>query len=91
MGRCRARRPDRERCDLRACQRWYDRFPEVAVAREELTGRPGKALVRTADQASLLVVGSHHHSEVSALMKGSVSQTALHQAACPAAIISLHP
>ncbi|MBB6550157.1 nucleotide-binding universal stress UspA family protein [Nonomuraea rubra] len=47
--------------------------------------------MRTADQASLLVVGSHHHSEVSALMKGSVSQTALHQAACPAAIISLHP
>ncbi|MGR6919912.1 universal stress protein [[Actinomadura] parvosata] len=70
---------------------WHERFPEVAVVPEELTGRPGKALVRTADQASLLVVGSHHHSGFGALMKGSVSRTALHQAACPVAIISLHP
>ncbi|NJP95079.1 universal stress protein [Nonomuraea sp. FMUSA5-5] len=75
---------------------WYERFPEVAVVQEDLTGRPGRTLVRTAQQASLLVVGSRHHSEFGALMKGSVSQTALHQAAlhqaaCPVAIISLHP
>jgi nucleotide-binding universal stress UspA family protein len=70
---------------------WQERFPEITVIQKDLTGHPSKALVHAAAQASLLVVGSHHHHEISALMSGSVSQTALHQAACPVAIVNLRP
>jgi nucleotide-binding universal stress UspA family protein len=70
---------------------WQERFPEVAVVQASLNGHPGKTLVHAAAQASLLVVGSHHRHEISALMLGSVSQTVLHHAACPVAIIHTHP
>ncbi|MFF4621503.1 universal stress protein [Nonomuraea jabiensis] len=69
--------------------RWRERFPTVAIVQEPLTGHPGTALLHASNQASLLVVGSHHRHELSALVHGSVSQSALHHAACPVAIIQV--
>lgn len=69
--------------------RWHEHFPTVTVDQETLTGHPGKALTHAASQASLLVVGAHHHHELSALMHGSVSQSVLHHAACPVAVIQV--
>ncbi|MFI7132749.1 universal stress protein [Nonomuraea sp. NPDC050153] len=69
--------------------RWQERYPGVSIVQESLAGRPGKALTRAASQASLLVVGSHHRHELSALMHGSVSQAVLHHATCPVAIIQV--
>lgn len=69
--------------------RWQERFPTVPVVQESLTGHPGKALTHAAALASLLVVGSRHHHELSALLHGSVSQNALHHAACPVAIVQV--
>ncbi|MGP3919789.1 universal stress protein [Nonomuraea sp. 10N515B] len=71
--------------------RWQERFPTVTIDQETLTGQPDKALMHAASQASLLVVGSHHRHELSALMHGSVSQAVLHHATCPVAIIQIHP
>ncbi|MFI7639375.1 universal stress protein [Nonomuraea sp. NPDC049400] len=69
--------------------RWQERFPAVTIVQEPLTGRPGKALMHAAAQASLLVVGSHHRHELGALLHGSVSQSVLHHATCPVAIIQV--
>nr|SBO97498.1 Universal stress protein family [Nonomuraea gerenzanensis] len=69
--------------------RWQERFPTVTIDQESLTGRPGKALTDAAARASLLVVGSHHRHEFSALLHGSVSRNVLHHAACPVAIVPL--
>ncbi|MGI5290037.1 universal stress protein [Nonomuraea polychroma] len=67
--------------------RWQERYPAVTVVQESLTGHPGKALMQASSEASLLVVGSHHRHELSALVHGSVSQAVLHHATCPVAII----
>ncbi|MGN9845135.1 universal stress protein [Nonomuraea sp. H19] len=83
-GRSRSPLPERD------VARWQERFPAVTIDQEALTGHPGKALMQAASQASLLVVGSHHRHELSALMHGSVSQTVLHHATCPVAIIQVH-
>lgn len=82
---------DRSRPPLpkRDLVRWQERFPTVTFHQETLTGRPGKALTHAASQASLLVVGSHHRHELSALLHDSVSQNVLHHAACPVAIIQV--
>ncbi|MFI6744494.1 universal stress protein [Nonomuraea sp. NPDC050451] len=69
--------------------RWRERFPTVTIVQEPLTGHPGKALLHASSQASLLVVGSHHRHELSALVHGSVSQAVLHHATCPVAIIQV--
>ncbi|MFI7610010.1 universal stress protein [Nonomuraea terrae] len=69
--------------------RWKERCPSVTVVQKTLTGHPGKALMRASSQASLLVVGSHHRHELSALIHGSVSQAVVHHASCPVAIIGL--
>lgn len=67
--------------------RWRERFPGVRIDQESLIGQPGKTLMHAASRASLLVVGSHHHNEISALIHHSVSQNVLHHASCPVAVI----
>jgi nucleotide-binding universal stress UspA family protein len=69
--------------------RWQERYPAVTVVQESLTGHPGKALMQASSESSLLVVGSHHRHELSALVHGSVSQAVLHHATCPVAIIQV--
>ncbi|MFC7644740.1 universal stress protein [Streptosporangium lutulentum] len=81
--------PRRPTLPARSLALWKERFPGVTVVQENLTGRPGKTLVHATAQASLLVVGSHHRHEIGALVDGSVSQTALHRATCPVAILNL--
>ncbi|NJP88831.1 universal stress protein [Nonomuraea sp. FMUSA5-5] len=73
----------------RALAPWRERYPAVDVVRETLTGHPGKALMRAATGASLLVVGSRHRHELEALVLGSVSQSVVHHAACPVAIVQV--
>ncbi|MFI7453102.1 universal stress protein [Nonomuraea sp. NPDC049714] len=81
--------PNRTALPEHVLARWRERFPAVTIDHESLTGRPGKELTHAASQASLLVVGSHHRHELSALLHGSVSQTVLHHATCPVAIIQV--
>ncbi|MGP4100197.1 universal stress protein [Nonomuraea sp. KM90] len=70
--------------------KWQELFPSVTTVQKSLTGHPGKALMHAASAASLLVVGSHHRRELSALVHGSVSQAVLHHATCPVAIVQVH-
>lgn len=61
--------------------------PDVHWTTELVNGSPAPALVRRAEFADLLVVGSRGRGGFTGLLLGSVSQSALHHAPCPIAIV----
>jgi nucleotide-binding universal stress UspA family protein len=64
-----------------------DNHPEVVIHSTVRQGRPAATLVEASKEADLLVVGTHGHSELSALLLGSVSEDCAHHASCPVVLI----
>ncbi|QGN48773.1 universal stress protein [Micromonospora sp. WMMD558] len=64
-----------------------DRWPDLTVRRATAHGRPARMLTEASRQAQLLVVGGRGRSELSGLLLGSVSHSALHHADCPVAVV----
>ncbi|MFF1819302.1 universal stress protein [Kribbella sp. NPDC058245] len=53
----------------------------------QITGHPAEQLLRHSDDAALIVLGARGRGGFAGMLIGSVSQTVLHQAECPVAII----
>lgn len=58
-----------------------------AVGREVAYDEPDVALVEAAEDASLLVVGSHGYGGIRGVVMGSVSQRCLHHSTVPVAVV----
>ncbi|MBP2471844.1 nucleotide-binding universal stress UspA family protein [Crossiella equi] len=66
---------------------WTERYPEVVVNRIVVHDRPARALLREAEHAQLLVVGSRGRGGFAGLLLGSTSQSLIYHAPCPIAVV----
>ncbi|MFI7149706.1 universal stress protein [Nonomuraea sp. NPDC050022] len=62
-------------------------YPQVTVVEDVRPALPVEALTDASAGADLLVVGSHGHGTVSAMLLGSVSRGVLHHTRCPVAVV----
>ena len=62
-------------------------YPDLVTKGEHCHGFAGNVLVEIAKSASLLVVGSRGHSQLTDLLIGSVSEHCVHHASCPTLIV----
>ncbi len=62
-------------------------YPNLVTKGEHCHGFAGNVLVEIAKSASLLVVGSRGHSQLTDLLIGSVSEHCVHHASCPTLIV----
>jgi nucleotide-binding universal stress UspA family protein len=66
---------------------WCDKYPEVPVTRQVTYGPAMPALKQAAQDAGLVVVGSHGRGAVMRFALGSVSSSLLRSAPCPVAVV----
>jgi nucleotide-binding universal stress UspA family protein len=67
-----------------------DAAEPVKIQTEVVEGPPALMLLRAADDADLLVVGSRGHGAFAGMLLGSVSEHCAHHANCPVVVIR-HP
>jgi nucleotide-binding universal stress UspA family protein len=66
---------------------WQEKYPDVRVDRVVLRDRPVRALLRLAENAQLLVVGTHGKGGFSGMLLGSTSQALVYHSPCPLAVV----
>ncbi|MEU7918413.1 universal stress protein [Micromonospora zamorensis] len=64
-----------------------EQHPTVRLTCRVVRGRPGAVLAEASRSAQLVVAGGQGRGEVSGLLLGSVSQSLLHHAHCPVAVV----
>ncbi|MFI5924415.1 universal stress protein [Micromonospora sp. NPDC051543] len=64
-----------------------DRHPGLRLTCRAIRGRASAVLAEASGDAQLLVVGGQGRGEVTGLLLGSVSQSALHHARCPVEVV----
>jgi nucleotide-binding universal stress UspA family protein len=66
---------------------WTERYPEVTVQQDLVHERPAPALIARSQTAQLVVTGARGRGGFGGLLLGSVSQTVMHHAGCPVAVV----
>ncbi|OIJ65436.1 universal stress protein UspA [Streptomyces mangrovisoli] len=64
-----------------------ERYPDVEVRQEVLSGEPREVLIDASKDARMLVVGARGRGGFTGMLLGSVSQAMLHHAHCPVAVV----
>ena len=72
----------------RAVQPWRDRYPELRIETGLAHSHPIPTLVRAAEGARLVVIGSRGRGALAGLLLGSVSQSVLHDVTCPVVVMT---
>ncbi|MGI5241027.1 universal stress protein [Dactylosporangium sp. CA-139066] len=80
-------RDDEQRGLVETTSRWAEKYPDVDVRYHGVRARPAEALADRSAGSELLVVGSRGRGGFAGLLLGSVSQAAIHHAACPVAVV----
>lgn len=62
---------------------WQQRYPDVSVSQVVVSDRPAPRLLRQAETAQLIVVGSHGRGGFSGMLLGSVSRAVINAARIP--------
>ncbi|APA98363.1 universal stress protein [Nocardia seriolae] len=70
-----------------ALSEYRKRYPEVVVRQVVASDTPARALLELAEDAQLVVVGSHGRGGFAGMVLGSVSTTMLHSAHCPVLVV----
>lgn len=78
---------ERERLLAESVAGVLEDHPDVHLEQEVVLVAPERCLVDASGSASLVVVGSRGLGYFSGLLLGSVSQTVLHRATCPVAVV----
>ncbi|MCM6778959.1 universal stress protein [Nocardia sp. CDC159] len=66
---------------------WSEKYPDVPVRRIVTCDRPARALLDEAENAQLIVVGSHGRGGFTGMLLGSTSNTVLHMAECAIIVV----
>lgn len=66
---------------------WTEKYPDVPVERVLARDRPAHQLVKQAERAQLVVVGTRGRGALAGLVLGSVSHALLHSSPCPVAVV----
>jgi nucleotide-binding universal stress UspA family protein len=68
---------------------WRQKYPDVSIEADVRRGHPIDGVVNAAEEsdAQLLVVGTHHHIRLAAMLPGTVTRGVLHHAGCPLAVV----
>lgn len=70
-----------------ALRPWRDKYPDVRVAERVVMESPAPALLHSAADAGLLVVGRRHRHRLPGPRIGHVVQAVVHHAPCPVAVV----
>ncbi|WAL68967.1 universal stress protein [Amycolatopsis cynarae] len=66
---------------------WREKYPDVSVREVVLRDRPVRGLLKEAESAQLIVVGSRGRGAMTGMGLGSTSQALLHHSVCPVAVV----
>ena len=66
---------------------WQAKHPDLPVEAVVEPDAPARTLLRQAERAQLVVVGSRGHAELMSLVLGSVGNALVHSAPCPVAVV----